>query len=78
MQSMYSNQTPLGIEWTYINVELLESKAYSLIQALATGKKIKNLSKEEVRNLDNVLEKRACPHAHCSKCASIPGRFVFC
>ena len=40
---------------------MLEMTAYSLIQALATGQKIKALSKEEVRNLDNVVQKRDCP-----------------
>lgn len=52
---------PLGIDWTHMNVELLEMTAYSLIQAMATGKKIKTLSKEEVKNLDNVVQKRDCP-----------------
>ena len=55
------SMSPLGIEWTHMNVELLESTAYSLIQALATGQRIKTLSKEEVRNLDNVVQKRDCP-----------------
>lgn len=55
------SMSPLGIEWTHMNVELLESTAYSLIQALASGQKIKTLSKEEVRNLDNVVQKRDCP-----------------
>ena len=55
------SMSPLGIDWTHMNVELLEMTAYSLIQALATGKKIKTLSKEEVRNLDNVVQKRDCP-----------------
>ena len=55
------SMSPLGIDWTHMNVELLEMTAYSLIQALATGKKIKTLSREEVRNLDNVVQKRDCP-----------------
>ena len=55
------SMSPLGIDWTHMNVELLEMTAYSLIQAMATGKEIKTLSKEEVRNLDNVVQKRDCP-----------------
>jgi L-fuculose-phosphate aldolase len=55
------SMSPLGIDWTHMNVELLESTAYSLIQALATGTKIKTLSKEDVRDLDNVVQKRDCP-----------------
>lgn len=55
------SMSPLGIDWTHMNVELLEMTAYSLIQAIATGKKIKTLSIEEVRNLDNVVQKRDCP-----------------
>ena len=44
-----------------MNVELLEMTACSLIQALSTGQKIKTLSREEVRNLDTVAQKRDCP-----------------
>ncbi|MFW5830803.1 MAG: class II aldolase/adducin family protein [Prolixibacteraceae bacterium] len=55
------SMSPLGIDWTHMNIELLEMSALSLIQALATGVKLKTLSKEEVRNLDNVVKKRSCP-----------------
>lgn len=55
------SMSPLGIDWTHMNIELLEMSALSLIQALATGAKLKTLSKEEVRNLDNVVKKRSCP-----------------
>ena len=55
------SMSPLGIDWTHMNIELLEMSARSRIQALATGVKLKTLSKEEVRNLDNVVKKRSCP-----------------
>jgi len=53
--------SPEGIEWTHGNVELLEMTAYSLLQALSAGHPIKELTIEEVRDLDNVVKKRSCP-----------------
>jgi L-fuculose-phosphate aldolase len=54
--------SPLDIEYTMMNVELLEMTAYSILQALATGQKLKTLSVEAVRDLDNVMKKRNCPY----------------
>lgn len=53
--------SPDSIEWTMMNVELLEMSAYSLLQALATGRRLKELSRKAVRELDNVMKKRSCP-----------------
>jgi L-fuculose-phosphate aldolase len=53
--------SPDTIEWTLMNVELLEMTAYSLLQAMSSGQKLKELTREAVRDLDNVLRKRNCP-----------------
>lgn len=53
--------SPENIEWTLMNVELLEMTAYSLLRAMATGRKLKELSRQDVRDLDNVMKKRNCP-----------------
>jgi len=53
--------SPEGIDWTYGNVELLEMTAYSLLRAISSGKQLKELTKENVRDLDNVVKKRSCP-----------------
>ncbi|MCC5932342.1 MAG: class II aldolase/adducin family protein [Cyclobacteriaceae bacterium] len=53
--------SPDTIEWTLMNVELLEMTAFSLLQALGSGQKLKELTREAVRDLDNVLRKRNCP-----------------
>ncbi len=53
--------SPDSIEWTLMNVELLEMTAYSILQALASGHKLKEMTREAVRDLDNVLRKRNCP-----------------
>jgi len=45
-----------------MNVELLEMTAYSILQALSTGQKLKTLTVEAVRDLDNVMQKRSCPY----------------
>lgn len=55
------SMSPLGIDWTHMNIELLEMSAKSIIQAISTGAKLKTLSKEDVRDLDNVVRKRSCP-----------------
>jgi L-fuculose-phosphate aldolase len=53
--------SPDSIEWTYMNVELLEMSAYSILRALMTGHKLKELTFQEVKDLDNVVKKRTCP-----------------
>jgi ribulose-5-phosphate 4-epimerase/fuculose-1-phosphate aldolase len=53
--------SPDTIEWTLMNVELLEMTAYSILRALSTGQKLKELSVEAVRDLDNVMVKRNNP-----------------
>lgn len=53
--------SPDTIEWALMNVELLEMTAYSLLQAMSSGQKLKELTREAVRDLDNVLRKRNCP-----------------
>jgi L-fuculose-phosphate aldolase len=50
-----------SVDWTLMNVELLEMTAYSVLQAMASGQKLKELSRESVRDLDNVMKKRDCP-----------------
>ena len=53
--------SPDSIEWTMMNVELLEMSAYSILQALAAGRELKELSREAIRGLDNVMKERNCP-----------------
>jgi L-fuculose-phosphate aldolase len=53
--------SPEGIDYTMMNVELLEMSAYSILQALASGQKLKELTREAIRGLDNVMKTRSCP-----------------
>mgnify|MGYP000238804027 CR=1 FL=1 len=53
--------SPAPIEYTMMNVELLEMAARSILQALATGRTLKELSREAIRGLDNVMKQRKCP-----------------
>lgn len=53
--------SPDSIDWTLMNVELLEMTAYSILRALAAGQPLKELSKQDVADLDNVMKKRDCP-----------------
>lgn len=53
--------SPDSIEWTMMNVELLEMSAYSILKVLAAGQKLKELSREAIRGLDNVMKERNCP-----------------
>jgi L-fuculose-phosphate aldolase len=53
--------SPDSIEWTMMNVELLEMSAYSILQALAAGRELKELSREDIEGLDNVMKQRSCP-----------------
>jgi len=48
------------IEWTLLNVEVLESTAISVIYALQAGE-IKELNLEAVRRLGNVMRTRNLP-----------------
>jgi hypothetical protein len=49
------------IKWTWFNVELLEETAYSILMALATGQKLKEVDEEGVRKLGNVMKTRGLP-----------------
>ena len=54
--------SPDSIEWTMMNVELLEMSAYSILQALGTGSvRLKELSRKDLEGLDNVMKERNCP-----------------
>ena len=53
--------SPEGIAYTMMNVELLEMSAYSILQALAAGRELKELSREAIGGLDNVMKERNCP-----------------
>lgn len=50
----------LGIDWTWMNVELLEITAQSILYALQAGD-LKELNKEAVRDLGNVMRTRDLP-----------------
>ncbi len=49
-----------GIDWTILNVEVLEGSAQSIFMALANGG-IKEISEAEVRRLGNVMRTRSLP-----------------
>ena len=49
------------IEWTLLNVEVLESTAQSVIMALQAGSGIKELSRQAVVDLGNVMAARDLP-----------------
>lgn len=53
--------SPEPITYTLMNVELLEMSAFSILQALAAGRELKELSREAIRDLDNVMKTRNCP-----------------
>jgi L-fuculose-phosphate aldolase len=53
--------SPEGIDYTMMNVELLEMSAYSILQARASGHTLKELSREAIEGLDNVMKERSCP-----------------
>jgi len=52
--------TPKGIGWTMMMVDLLEMTAVSLTKAQALGR-VKEIGKDDVRNLDNILKARNLP-----------------
>ncbi len=49
------------IQWTMYNVEVLESTAQSVLMALASGARIKELSRQAVVDLGNVMVARDLP-----------------
>jgi L-fuculose-phosphate aldolase len=51
---------PRDIEWTMMMTELLEQSAASILGALAVGP-IKELTRQDVENLDNILKTRHLP-----------------
>jgi L-fuculose-phosphate aldolase len=53
--------SPEGIDYTMMNVELLEMSAYSILQAMAAGRELKELTREALEGLDNVMKERNCP-----------------
>ncbi len=53
--------SPEGIDYTMMNVELLEMSAYSILQAAATGRELRELTREAIEGLDNVMKQRNCP-----------------
>lgn len=53
--------SPDSIEWTMMNVELLEMSAYSILRAIQSGHKLKEMTFQEVKDLDNVVAKRSSP-----------------
>lgn len=55
------SMSPDSLEWTLMNVELLEITAYSILKALSVGQPLKTLSFNDVKDLDNVMKKRNCP-----------------
>ena len=50
-----------GILWTLYNVEVLESTAKSVLMALGAGYVIKELGRQEVIDLGNVMRSRDLP-----------------
>jgi L-fuculose-phosphate aldolase len=50
-----------GIDWTLFNVEVLESTAQSVLMALGAGREIKELSRQHVIDLWNVMASRDLP-----------------
>ncbi len=52
--------SPRDITWTRMMVELLEMTSAALLPALAAGE-VKEISKEDVANLDNVMKTRGLP-----------------
>jgi len=53
--------TPSDIEWTIMTVELLEQTAASLLLALGAGAEIKEMDRQAVENLSNIMTTRNLP-----------------
>ncbi len=49
------------IYWTLLNVELLEATADSILRAKSSGGKLKEMTREAVRNIGNVMRTRNLP-----------------
>ena len=52
--------SPKGIEWTLMLTELLEMTSATILQALSAGD-IKEIGKEDVLNLENIIKERDLP-----------------
>lgn len=50
-----------SIDYTMMNVDLLEMSCYSILQALASGRELKELTREAIKGLDNVMKERNDP-----------------
>lgn len=50
-----------SIDYTMMNIDLLEMSAYSILQALATGRELKELTREAIQGLDSVMKERSDP-----------------
>lgn len=50
-----------SIDYTMMNIDLLEMSAYSILQAMTTGRPLKELSCEAIEGLDNVMKERDDP-----------------
>jgi L-fuculose-phosphate aldolase len=50
-----------SIDYTMMNIDLLEMSAYSILKAMVTGRKLKELSREAIEGLDNVMKERNDP-----------------
>jgi L-fuculose-phosphate aldolase len=50
-----------GIGWTMMTTELLEMTATTILQALAIGDEISEISRADVRNLENIMQTRGLP-----------------
>jgi L-fuculose-phosphate aldolase len=49
------------IEWTVLNVEVLEATAQSILMALRVGGEVKELDREAVTKLENTMKARNLP-----------------
>jgi L-fuculose-phosphate aldolase len=50
-----------SIDYTMMNIDLLEMSAYSILQAMASGRELKELTREAIQGLDNVMKERNDP-----------------
>jgi L-fuculose-phosphate aldolase len=50
-----------SIDYTMMNVDLLEMSCYSILQAMASGRELKELTREAIQGLDNVMTERNDP-----------------
>lgn len=52
----------LGIEWTMMNTELLEMTSLHILSAMQLGAGIKEIGKDDIRDMDNVMHSRSLPY----------------